>query len=448
MQNPLVELNAICFIMNQKSPEFLAKLDGDLFDNKDLKNVFRLIQGFYLQSGQFPGWDTLTADVVKRCNTKDKSEFLSSLLLQVRERGIQGLTEDSLLRELQDFKKLRLLLESSGELVSAIQRKDAKQAVASLKSAYDRVCVSSEYNLDECTVDNLFQDDTKYMFTTTGIKDLDKRGPLINKGLTILAGSYGAGKSVVSLQVAIHSYLKYQSNVSYHSYELSKEEIKARIISNISDVDLGNIISGNLTKDELLKVRKASAEFVCIVDNTIEDFCKQTLDEPLKEFYNLLYNQYEKRPNKFYVFDELSNWDELLIKLDLLAATRNVNFTVIDYITLVPYGKMEYGMARWEYILLKNQQLKEISKKYNFKNILLPLQFNDKQDELKFATNLANAVDLYLKITQDDDDKELNTVTVNYGKFRNFLSIKGEPTLQPFKLLRSFDRSKFENFSF
>lgn len=447
MQNPLVELNAICFIMNQKSPEFLAKLDGDLFDNKDLKNVFRLIQGFYLQSGQFPGWDTLTADVVKRCNTKDKSEFLSSLLLQVRERDIQGLTEESLLSELQDFKKLRLLLESSGELVSAIQRKDAKQAVASLKSAYDRVCVSSEYNLEDSDIDSLAGDDIKYEFKKTGIYEIDKRSGISTGSLVLICGESGSGKSTLAHSMGVYNYLNNNEGVAYWSWEQGTKEITSRIWSYCSDVDLGSIISGTLTDEEKFKVRLAKAKFLCDSSTDFKEFCDTTKGETESEFVKLLTDTYGRKSHNFFIFDNCPTFDELLIQMELLRQTRNVKMFVVDYLTLVNLGPRGAKMASWEQALTMSKELKTFARK-NKVIVITPLQYDSGSQKIRFSSNIINDADLSLAMSEDEDDKELGVVTCKFLKYRNFTSVKNEPVLKEFKLLKSFHTAKFLDFNF
>lgn len=447
MNNPHVELNTVAYLIKEKPPQFLLQLTDELFENTDIKNIIKLIKIFYTNHGEFPGWDVLISSVVSMCKTREKSEFFGSLLDQTRNRDISGLDEQGLLSELQNFKKLRLLLESSGELVSAIQQKDAQLAVTLLKSAYDRVCVSSEYNLEDSDIASLAGDDIQYEFKKTGIYEIDKRSGISTGSLVLICGESGSGKSTLAHSMGVYNYLNNNEGVAYWSWEQGTKEITSRIWSYCSDVDLGSIISGTLTDEEKFKVRLSKAKFLCDSSDDFKEFCEATRSETESEFVKLLTDTYGRKSHNFFIFDNCPTFDELLIQMELLRQTRDVKMFVVDYLTLVNLGPRGAKMASWEQALTMSKELKTFARK-NKVIVITPLQYDSGSQKIRFSSNIINDADLSLAMSENEDDKELGVVTCKFLKYRNFTSVKNEPVLKEFKLLKSFHTAKFLDFNF
>jgi hypothetical protein len=444
MINPQAEFNCIKKVMTEKNPELLVKITPDDFGNQDLKNIFRLIQQFFLKQATFPGWSTLASQVTALCSTSEKANMLTAILMQIQERDISGLTDQLLLTELENYRHFRTVLTKSKDLISAVEGKDIEDTLGILKGLYDQVFVSSQATLADADITNLIGTSVKYSFHTVGVPELDERGPLIDGGVFLVAGGTASGKSNFSIMVALHSFLKYGESVAYFSYELSRKEIQARITSQMAEVNIGRILNDDLTDEERVKCRVAQASLSYVDDGTLDSFVRASLSSDEDEFGELLKNQYSRRPNTFYVIDETCNWDDLFVKMTMLRDCRDVKLFALDYVTLIPRGRADKGTQDWKYLLEKMAQIKLFAKTDGKKTrIISPAQYKDKEAELKINSNIQNDVDLYIALTQDNDDKTLGTTTVEFKKFRTFL---GNPPLKPFKMLIESEYCKFKPF--
>lgn len=92
----------------------------------------------------------------------------------------------------------------------------------------------------------------------TGLKDLDNNITGFNGGdlITIFAFS-GVGKTTLATQVALNV-IRQKKKVLFFSLEMPKEQIRDRIISNLTNIPFKNIKYGNLQDEELNKVIMAN----------------------------------------------------------------------------------------------------------------------------------------------------------------------------------------------
>lgn len=92
----------------------------------------------------------------------------------------------------------------------------------------------------------------------TGLKDLDNNITGFNGGdlITIFAFS-GVGKTTLATQVALNV-IRQKKKVLFFSLEMPKEQIRDRIISNLTNIPFRNIKYGNLQDEELNKVIMAN----------------------------------------------------------------------------------------------------------------------------------------------------------------------------------------------
>ncbi len=70
---------------------------------------------------------------------------------------------------------------------------------------------------------------------------------------------------------------------------------------------------------------------------------------------------------------------------------------------------------------------------------------------MRFVSNAINAADLVIAMSVEEGDDEvgdMGSITLTFKAYRNFKSIDGEPTLMPFKLLKEFNKARFNNLEF
>jgi len=153
--NANTELNAIKKLMDSKNPELLVAINPDHFGNGELRKIFMLIRKFYVENSVFLGWDVLKQYVAGLCKTADKTKFMLSLLDQIETRDIAGLTDELLLKELNDYHKFRIILSKAGDLVRAVEDKDIDSTLGRLKELHDSVFVEHEYELTKAEMSKM-----------------------------------------------------------------------------------------------------------------------------------------------------------------------------------------------------------------------------------------------------------------------------------------------------
>lgn len=439
--NVQTEINALNLLMSIRKPELLVKLTPDLFGNEDLKNLFNLIKRFYTEKGTWIGWDVLNAVVSKAARSQERADYLMKLILKIRDRDTEGLTEEDLLQELGDFRSLRTVMDISEELVSAVEQKDAAKVTALYKKGYEKICFST-VDEEESDLGMLSFEETPTKFRTTGFKPLDDRSGFAEGSLVLLGGDSGTGKSTLAHCIGVHNYYNYPGSVAYWTYEQGKKEIASRVWSRTSQVDLGNIIGGTLSVAEKLVLRKTKAQFLFkdVPEDSLERLLSDFSNKPENEYMQELYKTLEPRENKFMMFDDCLDFDSLLMKMELLYAVKGVRVFIVDYITLIPRGRLERQLAQWEYNLYKSAMLKTFARKHGDVIVITPVQFDSKEDKLRLASNMINDADICLTMKQTEADAACDLVTTTFKKYRNFTGA----ALKDFKMLKAFDKAGFE----
>lgn len=440
--NAQLELNAVNKLMLGKNPELLVKIESDMFGNDDIKSIFNLIKRFYVEKGTWIGWDVLNGIVSKAARSSERADYLLKLILKIRDRDIEGLSDDDVLQELTDFRNLRTVMDVSEELIQAVEQKDAGKVTALYKKGYEKICLAGTVE-EESDLGKMSGEDTKYIFRKTGFSDIDSRSGFAEGGLILLGGESGTGKSTKAHCIGMYNYENYVGSVAYWSYEQGKKEIMSRIWSRKSQLDLGKLISGGLSTEERTIFRRAKADFLMGDVTGIECVLDEYKKLPEQAFMNKLYELYEPRENKFLIYDDCLDFDNLLLKMEFLYAVKGVRVFIIDYITLIPRGKMYRELAQWEYNIYKSQALKTFSRKHGDCLVITPVQYNSKEDTIRLASNMINDADVFIAMSQSDEDKKCGAVNCAYKKYRNFT---GDP-LKDFKLIQEFDKAGFIDFA-
>jgi replicative DNA helicase len=248
VNNTQYERLALNRIMKSRAPELLTKFQPELFGNKDIGNLYRLVRMAYGEQGEFLSFDSLVAELENRVPSKDKLDFLKGVIDDIK--GIDDTTSTEMIHEkLNEQHQFRVLIAGAGELTSAVSLKDLAQARARVVEMYDAMFGSdTAHNFTAAGMRSMAGQTIKYNFYKTGIKPLDARGGLIEGGLTIIAGESGAGKSTLAQQFLQHNYHHYpDESCAIFSFEQSKSELRARILASEGDLDVSLISADLLT---------------------------------------------------------------------------------------------------------------------------------------------------------------------------------------------------------
>lgn len=446
------EMNALKLLMQAKSPELLSRMSPELFATTELSSMYKLIALHYAGTGQFLGWDALAAEVDRRVTDPDKSRFLSGIIQDIRERDISGQGADQVLEHLDNHRKLRVLVGHTVPLLEAVERKDVDEALARMREMYDQVTASNTAfaDIDEHDMTRMTGRKVQFNFRHTGIGGIDRRGGLIQGGMTIVGAEAKMGKSTLAVQMGLHSHDHYEGSSAIFTFEQTAAEIRSRILSARSEVDLGMLMSDLLDPEARLKVRLAEVGHLCYLDEDMADYVVEMAVQDAEQFWPAFWQRYQPRDNRMYLMDNHPDWDQLFAQMDLLYKMKKVRLFIIDYPFLIRRGREYRELSSWEYHLKMSQRLKAFASR-NKCWVITPAQYDATNDSLKFVKNAVNDCDLFIALSQEEGDKDMppaGAVTATFKAYRNFLSIPDEPQLTPFKMLRRFDISKFLYFNF
>lgn len=370
-----------------------------------------------------------------------------TLLDQISERDISGLTEELLVAEMQMTGKCRLILDSIKDIALAAERKDLDEVVALYHKGYSNVFVNNDSGSDDADLLSIASTSSKFNWRTTGFKAIDERNGISTGSLVLLCGDTGTGKSTAAHSMGVHQFKKYEDSVFYASWEQGVKEITTRIFSYESDIDLGKIMDDVMTAEERVTLRTAKLNLLFTANNSqVNEYVAANTHLDEEAFLVQAGKDLEIKPNKFYIFDKIGDFDDLMVRMELMLKTKNVRTFIVDYLTIIPAGAGQRGYQSWELYIKMSQRLKNFAR-VNDVLVITPLQYDSKEGKIKFSKNIENDADLSIRMSQDKEDLELNSVTWSFGKYRNFKTIMGKP-LAPFKLVTAFDRAKFEDMEF
>lgn len=164
--------------------------------------------------------------------------------------------------------------------------------------------------------------------------------------LILLLGGTGSGKSVLAIQATTNNYLDGYS-VCYLSYELDKGQVMSRVLSQISEVPISEIISKNYTTEEA-EIRIQAAKIVLKKKIDFEKAFNRILKK--KNFDDI-----EDRTNIFKIIAIQSSGhtsEELPTNvgiLNLIETNKTIDYFTIDLATEIPFenslGSYERDLA-------------------------------------------------------------------------------------------------------
>lgn len=451
VSNVQYELGILKLLLDKKSPELLVKLTPEYFGTKDVGNLFRLIKGFYIDHGQFLGWDALKAELSARIKDADRSKFLCDLVDDVRERDVSGLTEEYLLDELKTQMQFRIALEGVGKIVDGVDKKDAPGVVGAMQGLYEKMFAEgASESLSSSDMSEMTGKKIEFTYEKTGLTGLDKYGGLIESGLSMVLGESGRGKTHMATQWAINHHRNYDGSTAIMSWEQGAGELRARILSHLSEVDLGKVTVGNFSDEELLKIRLAEVELLCGKNDEALEFCRRSYKLSDTDFWENMWTTFDPQKKRVFLIDTAPDWDNLFIMMEMLVQTKNVKLFVIDYPEIIGRGRLLSELPGWDYKLTQIGKLKAFCRKHKVR-IIFPAQFSEKADHIRYNSGAINYCDLAVALTEEEGDSEYGdngAFTIKFKKFRNFIAPAGGGIPQPFKVLKRLNVAKFESFDF
>lgn len=242
-------------------------------------------------------------------------------------------------------------------------------------------------------------------FIPTGFAEFDKKtGGFRKKNVIVLASVPGGGKTAMAQQMAIYQYMM-GYNVCIVSYEMDKTELRYRLLSNVSKVDLGSINLKRLTKKQIDLINKKFEEFIGTSKNRF------TIWPPQKEL----------------------NLSEISMQLKPL----NYDIIYIDYIGLL---KQDEKKQLWENLGAHSRVAKLSAGSLDCAMVLLAQLDEDNTEKIKYAKAIKANADIIWTWENTQKEKESGIIEIRQLKSRNSNTYN-------FLLFRDFSTMTFKDYN-
>lgn len=240
----------------------------------------------------------------------------------------------------------------------------------------------------------------------TGFQMFDeKNGGLPKKGVAVLASNTGGGKTVMGLQLLKNIYLMSRKDTCLASFEMDKEEMYGRLLSNISGVNHDRILKRELSKKQKKIIKKAFKKF----------------------------DQHGKKRGirwSLYVPREDITFMELMYRLK----PYDYKVLVIDYINLL---RQDHGETQASSLGEITRQAKQWSRKMKCLIIILAQLTDD--DRVKYSRAITENADNVWTWRYEEKERETHIIDVQQGKARN-------QQIFPFSLMESYETMSLSDF--
>jgi replicative DNA helicase len=224
--------------------KILPFLTDDLFDQIETKQIVKSILSFVDEFAKFP---TINDIKITLENKESYDIFVSIFEIDMKE-----FTKENILKEIEDFFKKKMVFHEISNAVENL-KDDKLEKVTDLPDKL-RDAVSFSFKVD-VGLDLMEAEDemfdylhNKDMVVSTGIPYFDDmmEGGFHEKSLSLYLGETRIGKSLCFVGLASNIILK-NKNVLYVTFELSKQKVSQRILSNLMSVNMNEL--KNLSKE-------------------------------------------------------------------------------------------------------------------------------------------------------------------------------------------------------
>lgn len=263
----LAALRALCSPSKKVSGKLLAGTDETYLHNREAVESYKRIRAQILSTGEVPSWRELTEDPTL---SEDARDFLKE-----SEGDIDKVSQaDGIVRVLNKYRQLRGMYLMAEDILTTLQDKkvdnlklldditDTLSKLRAERSIEDLAVHFGVGNNSVALVKDIIYNQDEPNYIPTGFRDFDiKNGGFLYKSLVILAGTSGGGKSQMASQLCVN-WTRMGYRVVLVPLEMSKSETTARILANVSGVDVRKIILRKLTEGEQSIVYSKYAKFV------------------------------------------------------------------------------------------------------------------------------------------------------------------------------------------
>ena len=265
------ELRGICSLCNG-SEKVRAKIVGFLgpehFACKEPAEMYRRIMGLISNDKAIPTVQVLRTDPTLSVESQN-------ILTADPEYCLTEQDAEALVDQLEQFRQIRVVYDGAAELTRNVKdtTPESIQAatgimeriISQTRSKFEdsNMVISGKGGTDKDLIDLILSDD-KPDRVLTGFREFDKAtNGFARKDLVLIAATSGGGKTVMAEQLAINMYHRTGQNrsIAIVSFEMDKEEIYARLTSNLTQYDFSKVYLRDLTPEKRAVCREKLEEF-------------------------------------------------------------------------------------------------------------------------------------------------------------------------------------------
>ncbi|MGC8992187.1 MAG: DnaB-like helicase C-terminal domain-containing protein [Thermoplasmata archaeon] len=378
-------------LLNSK---FLSRINPNFITDEFLKTIYTKVIGYYTANHKLPSLPLLST-IVTSNGVPNKAAVLEALNL-VKDVPISEHDFDSLHKQLGQVYETNVLIALNQEIAQKIEQGKIDEAKAQLvQYSMKNIKETDEFDISELVAD--YKPEKIFIIPTT-IPEIDRHiSGFGRREMIVVTAKVGDGKSLLMLHMAIQQFIA-GYDVLFISLELSKEQIRSRILSSISGVKHSKIRTFQLSEsDKILILQGIIRTYFKEKDHLkMFEFAQQKKLHnhifELNKVMKILKREFEPRQNTFIIKTPV---DLKLAELPLLVKKLgSIDICYLDSIDwLTPDND---NRTMWENLKKASRFIKRIAKSLNIP-IVVAAQLNDEGKNTKYAKAITEDADLGLK---------------------------------------------------
>lgn len=366
----------------------LAKLGLDYFGYEVSQEVYKRIITLIQSGRNIPSIDLLKADQVL-------SEQSRNWLASQGEAIIEESDFSVALEQLSEYRQARIIFDNLNFTVGEMQKE--KPSIEKVKESWEKVLLSCNTGYEDDEMFHVSQENIEMLeeklaedlegdtedIIPTGFREFDKRTGGLKRGQTLyLASVPGGGKSTMMQQMAINQYMM-GYNVCVISFEMSEDEMRARMVTNMAKVNHTDYNLKKLNDAEKQLVKKKTRDIVCNELN-----------------------------NRMTIWSPKGDLDVTDIGMHI--KPYNYDVVYIDYLGLL---KMPKGKQMWEALGDHSRDAKNMARQNN--SVVVPLvQFDEDSNRVKYSKAITANADFIWAWDNTLKEQESGVVEIKQIKAR------------------------------
>jgi replicative DNA helicase len=391
IESELCAIASICDGADVVRATLQAALTDQHFAGEETGELYVRLGSFGHQNRPIPSLKTLRLDPALSDNARE--------MLEVHTVAV-GTTEEAaaLVDQLEQYRKLRVIYNGARDVVDSI-REPSPQSIQGAIDALEGIIIGarSQYEAAQLVTAGRGENaghviaqvlsQTKPDRIITGFRRFDEAsGGFARKDLVLVAATTGGGKSVMANQLGINAYLGQNRNVALVSFEMDEEEIYARILASLTDIDFGKIYLRRLSFKQVLRCQRAWETFT---EHGKRNGCRFSIWCP----------SFDVTPAAVGAMLKPGNFDEILI----------------DYVGLVDGDQKK---ALHENLGMITRGFKAVARNQN--NVVIVMaQLDEESNKVKYSKAMRHHSSYVWKWKCDAEQEETGEVTVDMEKARH-----------------------------